>query len=69
MVDGVNTLPGQPAAKSVAREPRKDVVLAPNQNLPMVERTALENLRKHENAHLKHVQVCVMLPILLISCL
>jgi len=61
MVDGVHTLPGQLAAKSVVVEVRKELVLVPNRNLPMVERTALGQLRKHENATLKYVQVCCCL--------
>ena len=57
MVDGVNTLPGQPAAKSVVVEHRKELVLAPNRNRRVVERSALEQLCKHENVTLNYVQV------------
>ena len=67
MVDGVNTLPGQPAAKNVVVEHRKELVLAPNRNRRVVERSALDQLRIHENATLSHVQVCVMLLMLLLS--
>ncbi|KAK3738877.1 hypothetical protein QZH41_014661 [Actinostola sp. cb2023] len=59
MVDGVNTLPGQPAAKSVVVELRKELVLAPTPSLLMAERTALEQLCKHENVTLNYVQLMV----------
>jgi len=57
MVAGVHTLPGQPAARLVVVELRAELVLAPTQNLPMVERIALDLLRKLVNAIRTRAQV------------